>query len=95
MDQNHLSDTFRVLGQEQLQSVKLLGDALDVIQSINANDEFDAVKPLPELLNPLLDGLFEEVLYAPPGVRRVSSHHEKERVFGISSTEAGSFCMGC
>ena len=69
-----------MLGEEQLQSVKLLRDALDVIQSINANDEFDAVKSLPELLNPLLDGVFKQVLYAPPGVRRVSSHHGKNGV---------------
>ena len=82
-----------MLRQEQLQSVKFLGDTLDVIQSVNPNDEFDAVEPLLELMNPLLNRLFGEVLCAPPGVRRVSSHHGKGHVFEISSTEARSFYM--
>ena len=54
LHQNHLSDPFRVLGQKQLQSMKLLRNTLDIIQSIDTDDELDTVEPLLELLNPLL-----------------------------------------
>ena len=62
--------------------MELLRNALDVIQSIDANDEFDAGEPLLELLNPLFNRLFGEVLDVPPDVRRESSHQKEEkRVF--------------
>ena len=56
--------------------MELLRNALDVIQSIDANDEFDAGEPLLELLNPLFNRLFGEVLGVPPDVRRESSHQK-------------------
>ena len=55
LDQHHLPDPFRVLRQEQLQRVEFLRNTLDVIQSIDTDDEFDAVEPLLELMNPVLD----------------------------------------
>ena len=53
-----------MLSQEQLQSVELLGDTLDVIQSVDADDKLNTVESLLELMNPFLNRLFGEVLDA-------------------------------
>ena len=47
--------------------MELLRNALDVIQSIDANDEFDAGEPLLQLQNPLLNRIFGEVLDVTAG----------------------------
>lgn len=88
MHQNHLSDPFRVLRQEKLQCVELLGNTLDVIQSIYADNELNAVEPLLELVNPLLYRLFCEVLEnhrTSIGDRRI----ERREVCRMSYTGAG------
>jgi len=42
----YLSDPFWVLREEKLKRVQLLGDALDVVEAINANDELHTRKSL-------------------------------------------------
>lgn len=40
MDHGHLLHPFRVLFEEQIKGVKLLGDAFDVVEAVYANDIF-------------------------------------------------------
>ena len=54
---NDLSDPLWVLSEEELERVELLGDALDIVKTIDADDDLDAVEALLEGCDPLLDGL--------------------------------------
>jgi hypothetical protein len=47
----YLSDPLWVLCEEKLECVQLLGDTLDVIEAVNADDELHARKPLLQLSN--------------------------------------------
>lgn len=49
-----LSDPFWVLSEEELEGVQLLGDSLDVVESVNSDNQLDTVEPLLELLDSLL-----------------------------------------
>jgi hypothetical protein len=42
LDEDDLADPFGVFGEEHFHGVELLRHALDVVQSVNADDEFDA-----------------------------------------------------
>lgn len=52
---SHLSDPFRVLLQEKLKRSHFLGYALDIIQTIDTNNQLDAAESPLELLDPRLD----------------------------------------
>ena len=91
MDQNHLPDPFRVLGQEQLQSMQLLRNTLDVIQSIDTNDELDPVESLLELLNPVLYWFPGEVLCTFTGRPSGATASKEERFTENKLTERGNF----
>jgi hypothetical protein len=51
-----------VLSEEELESVELLGNALDIVKAVDADDDLDAVEALLEGCDPLLNGLFLQVL---------------------------------
>ena len=44
LHKNDFADPFWVFGEEDLQSMKLLRNAFDVVKTINTNDEFHALK---------------------------------------------------
>ena len=69
--------------------MKFLRDTLDVIQSIDTNDEFNAVEPLLELVNPLLNGLFGEVLCAAGRPSGAIASWERDQFHGSRKF----FCM--
>jgi hypothetical protein len=54
---NDLSDPLWMLSEEELERVELLGDALDIVKTVDADDDLDAVEALLEGCDPLLDGL--------------------------------------
>lgn len=56
MDENDFADPFRVLLEEDLHGVKLLRNTLDVIETVDADDEFDPLETALERLDALLDG---------------------------------------
>jgi len=61
-DTAHLSDPFRMLFQEQLKRSHLLRYPLDVIQSVNTDNQLDAAEPLLELLNSPFDLRFLDAI---------------------------------
>lgn len=61
-EETYLADPFWMLGEEELEGVEFLWDTLDVVQTINADDDLHAIKTLLELLNPLLDRFLLQVL---------------------------------
>jgi hypothetical protein len=56
------ADPLGMLCEEKLESVELLRHALDIVESVDTNDNLDAVKALFERSDALLDGLFLQVL---------------------------------
>lgn len=58
----YLADPLWVLSQEDLERVKLLGNTLDVVQSVDSDDELDALELSLELLDSLLDVGFADTL---------------------------------
>lgn len=54
MDKYDLADPLGVLRKEDLESVELLWNTLDVIQAIDTNNELDALEFLLQRSNPLL-----------------------------------------
>lgn len=62
LDEYNLSNPLRVLVEENFESVKLLGNTLDVVETVNADDEFDTLELLLELRDTFLDGGFGETL---------------------------------
>ena len=52
-----------MLCEEKLESVELLRYALDIVESVDTNDDLDAVKALFERSDALLDGLFLQILW--------------------------------
>ena len=53
-----LSDPLWVLSKEELECLELLGHALDIVESVYADDDLDAVKALLKACNTALNGLF-------------------------------------
>ena len=50
-----LPDPLWVLGEEELECVKLLGNALDIVEAVNADNNLDSVKALLEGCHTLLN----------------------------------------
>ena len=61
--ENNFADPLGMLGQEEFESVQLLWDTLDVVQSVDTNDDLDVSEAVLELLNALLDVRFLQVLW--------------------------------
>lgn len=60
MNQHNLANPFRVFCQENFKSVKLLGDTLDVIKTVNTDNQLDTLELLLQCLNTLCNlGLLE------------------------------------
>lgn len=64
MHQHNLADPFRMFCQEDFKRMKLLRNTFDVIETINANNQFDTLELLLECLDTLrnlrlLEALFE------------------------------------
>ena len=60
LNQHNLADPFGMLCQEDFKSVKLLRNTLDVIKTINTNNQFNALELLLECLDTLCNlGLLE------------------------------------
>ena len=59
----YLADPFRMLRKEHLESMKLLRDTLDVIQTVDTDDDLDPIESLFECLEFLLDGIRFETLH--------------------------------
>lgn len=63
LDQHNLTDPLRVLGQEDFEGVQLLGNTLDVVETVNTNDQLDALELALKSGNTLHDlGLLESFL---------------------------------
>ena len=58
----YLSDPLWMLCQEQLQCMKLLWYALDVIQSVDTNNNLDAIESLLKLSNARIHGVLFQIL---------------------------------
>ena len=58
----HLSNPFRVLLQEQLERSQLLWYSLDIIQSVNTDDQLDTAEPPLELLDSRLNLRFLDAI---------------------------------
>jgi len=87
----HFSNPLRVFCQEQLKSVKLLRNSLNVIQSIYSDDQLDTVESLLELLDSLLN---RRSFQALSNRTRTSSENqfrfEATRCLSLSSIKANS-----
>jgi len=59
---DNLPNPLWVLGEEELECVELLGNALDIIKAVYTDDDLDAVEALLEGCDTLLNGLFLQVL---------------------------------
>lgn len=59
----YLANPFRMLCEEKLQGVQLLGNTLDVIQSIYADNDFDTTKTVLHLCNAGFDRFLCKILY--------------------------------
>ena len=59
---DNLPNPLWVLSEEEFECVELLGNALDIIKAVNADDDLDAVEALLEGSDTLLNGLFLQVL---------------------------------
>ena len=68
-----------MLRQEKLQSMKLLRNTFDVVQPINANDDFDALEALLELLNSVNNLLLFKVLHEVGGKSHVSGGEQASK----------------
>jgi hypothetical protein len=55
LHEDYFSNPFGVLCQEDLESVHLLWNTLDVVKTINADDDFASLETLLELCYPRLD----------------------------------------
>jgi hypothetical protein len=58
----NLSNPFRMLCEEEFESVQLLWNALDVIETVDTNDDFHATETLLELGDAVDNGLLLEIL---------------------------------
>ncbi len=56
------ADPLGMLCEEKLECVELLRHALDIVESVDTNDDLDAVEALFEGSDALLDGFFLQVL---------------------------------
>lgn len=62
LDEHNFPDPLRVLIQEHFEGVQLLRDALDVVQTVDSDDELDALELLLQLRDSLLDrGLLQSL----------------------------------
>jgi hypothetical protein len=52
-----LPDPLWVLGEEELECVELLGNALDIVEAVNPNNDLDSVEAVLEGCNTLLNRL--------------------------------------
>lgn len=45
LDQHNFADPLGVLGKESLERLEFLRDTLDIVQTVNTDDDLDAIKP--------------------------------------------------
>jgi hypothetical protein len=63
LDEDDLADPFGVLGEEDFEGVQLLGNALDVVETVDADNKLDALELLLKRRYPLLHlGLLEALV---------------------------------
>ena len=62
LDKDDLANPFGMVVEENLKGVQLLGDTFDVVQTVNTDDELNALELLLELSDPVLDGSFVQAL---------------------------------
>jgi len=62
LHKDDLSNPLRVLGEEEFKCVELLRNALDIVKSVDTDDDLDAVETLLKGSDTLLNGLFLQVL---------------------------------
>jgi hypothetical protein len=60
-----------MLCEEQLEGVQFLRNALDVVQSVDANNHLDAAEPRLELSYPCFDRFALQILYEQSGVNEL------------------------
>jgi len=58
----NLANPFWMLCKEEFESVQLLWNTLDVVKTVDTNDDFHATETLLELCDTVDDGLFFEIL---------------------------------
>jgi hypothetical protein len=61
---HNLSDPLWVLSEEEFKCMKLLRNALDIIKSIDPDNDLHAIESLLKSMNALLNGLFLQILWA-------------------------------
>ncbi len=57
-----LPNPLRVLGEEEFECMELLRNALDIVKSVDTDDDLDAIEALLKGSNTLLNGLLLQVL---------------------------------
>ena len=55
---DNLPDPLWMLSEEELECVELLGNALDIVKTVDANDDLDTIEALLERCDTLLNRLF-------------------------------------
>jgi hypothetical protein len=89
-----LSDPFWVLSEEELKCMELLRNALNIIKSIDADDDFHAVKALLKGNDTLLNGLFLQVLWVQRiPISSTQGRTEKKKIRALVN-EVGSIPIG-
>lgn len=68
LNQDNLANPFRVFCEEYFKRMKLLRDTLDIVETVNANDQFNALEFTLKRGNALLDLWFLEALFEFLGV---------------------------
>jgi hypothetical protein len=59
---SYLSDPFGMLCEEEFKSMQFLGNTLDVVQTVDTNNDLDTTEALLELSDTVLDALLFQVL---------------------------------
>jgi hypothetical protein len=91
LNQDDFANPLRVVGQEDFQSVKFLRYALDVIETIHTDNQFDAFELFLQDLNPLLDLLLLQTLGELVGVNaNRKSTNRDDLAFKFYSIGCGS-----
>jgi hypothetical protein len=73
----NLAYPFRVLRQEEFKGVQFLRNTLDIVQTINPNDDLNATEALLQLCNPSFDRFLLQILYSGGYVNVREENHIK------------------
>ena len=79
MGEHDLADPLGMLRQEEFEGVKLLRNTLDVIKTVNADNDLDVTETVLELLDSFLDTILLKVLLDVNPCQIRSSYDRKKQ----------------